>query len=148
MANKSGRFIVRVPIWLHETLADQAKDQNVSMNSYINSILAGTAGKRSTPGAYPPWQPSNPISSGSGYARKTLKPIKSMTGQTFEVKQPGGYAVRTLVLDDVSVDFGEFVEGIEMSGAGTQDDPIQVKLRKLHSDMGGEYEIVEEKDNE
>src|SRR5450830_417468 len=41
----SGRFVVRVPISLHRRLAMQAKEEGVSLNTLIVTLLSGEAGK-------------------------------------------------------------------------------------------------------
>jgi antitoxin HicB len=35
----SGKFIVRVPKWVHARIASEAKEQGVSLNSWVNTIL-------------------------------------------------------------------------------------------------------------
>lgn len=41
----SGKFVVRVPISLHRRLAAQAKEEGVSLNTLIVTLLSGEAGK-------------------------------------------------------------------------------------------------------
>jgi hypothetical protein len=43
MAEKSGTFLVRVPKTLHTELARQAADEGISLNQYVNTILAAAA---------------------------------------------------------------------------------------------------------
>lgn len=45
--NYSGRFIVRVPKELHARLVKEARNENISLNSYAMSVLAGSIGWRS-----------------------------------------------------------------------------------------------------
>jgi hypothetical protein len=40
----SGRFVVRIPRGLHAELARQARDEGVSLNQYVATLLAGAAG--------------------------------------------------------------------------------------------------------
>lgn len=37
----SGRFVVRIPKYLHRELALRAKENNVSLNQFVSSLLAG-----------------------------------------------------------------------------------------------------------
>jgi predicted HicB family RNase H-like nuclease len=37
---KSGKFIVRVPVSLHEALAQRAREDNCSVNLLVNTFLA------------------------------------------------------------------------------------------------------------
>jgi hypothetical protein len=46
----SGRFVVRIPRGLHAELARQARNEGVSLNQYVATLLAGAAGWRG-PGA-------------------------------------------------------------------------------------------------
>jgi antitoxin HicB len=41
----SGKFVVRVPISLHRRLAVQAKEERISLNTLIVTLLSGEAGK-------------------------------------------------------------------------------------------------------
>ncbi len=42
----SGKFVVRIPKYLHRRLAEQANKESVSLNQYVQAILAaGTAGQ-------------------------------------------------------------------------------------------------------
>lgn len=43
----SGKFLIRIPPFLHEQLAKAAVDQGVSLNSLIQACLAGSAAKLS-----------------------------------------------------------------------------------------------------
>jgi len=174
--SKSGKFMVRVPIWLHEALAKRAKEDKVSMNSFVNSILAGAVTRMEPPGVYPPWKRSfdaaTPLSmdriqelaenmvamplkkkgAADGMLKVgTLKPRKYNAG--FDPAALGGETI-TVEFDDVAwreTMPGEFVAGTALTGTGTQDDPVQIKLQKLQSDMRSmhdEYEIAEERDDE
>jgi antitoxin HicB len=40
----SGKFLVRVPRGLHAALEELARADSVSLNSYVNAVLAGAAG--------------------------------------------------------------------------------------------------------
>jgi HicB family len=42
----SGRFVVRIPRGLHAELVRQARDEGVSLNQYVATLLAGAAGWR------------------------------------------------------------------------------------------------------
>ncbi|MBP9501568.1 MAG: toxin-antitoxin system HicB family antitoxin [Candidatus Promineofilum sp.] len=44
----SGKFVQRVPRSVHARLAMRAKQEGVSMNSLVTSILAESLGKRET----------------------------------------------------------------------------------------------------
>jgi hypothetical protein len=44
----SGRFVVRIPRGLHAELTRQARDEGVSLNQFVATLLAGAAGWRST----------------------------------------------------------------------------------------------------
>lgn len=56
----SGKFVVRVSRSLHRDLAERANDEGISLNQYINTVLAKAVG-RSQPAAptpapiHPPW---------------------------------------------------------------------------------------------
>lgn len=41
MDNYSGQFRLRIPSSLHQALAEQAKEEGVSLNMFVTSILAG-----------------------------------------------------------------------------------------------------------
>jgi len=41
----SGRFVIRVPTSLHRTLATQAREEGVSLNTLIVTLLSGEAGR-------------------------------------------------------------------------------------------------------
>ena len=46
MSTASGRFVVRIPRGLHAELTRQARDEGVSLNQYVATLLAGAAGWR------------------------------------------------------------------------------------------------------
>jgi antitoxin HicB len=45
----SGKFVVRVPRWLHRELVATADREGVSLNQYINVALAESVGRRTAP---------------------------------------------------------------------------------------------------
>jgi antitoxin HicB len=47
----SGKLLLRMPQSLHGELADAAERENVSLNAYINGVLAAAMGWRQAPGA-------------------------------------------------------------------------------------------------
>lgn len=46
--NYSGKFLIRVPKSLHRTLAEQAKEEGISLNQYINYKLSESVGEYNT----------------------------------------------------------------------------------------------------
>jgi antitoxin HicB len=40
----SGKFMLRLPRWLHRRLVEMAQQEGVSLNHYLNTILAASAG--------------------------------------------------------------------------------------------------------
>ena len=42
----SGRFVLRIPRGLHAELGRQAREEGVSLNQYVATLLAGAAGWR------------------------------------------------------------------------------------------------------
>jgi hypothetical protein len=180
--------MVRVPIWLHEALARRAKEDKVSMNSLINSILSGAVSRMEPPGVYPPWKST--VETAPAFDHRTLPPaisamrdmrahqtiyelrvddrmkaelgdryaefvaeamIRHVKGKGAEISGSGypkqtqgrppprkytlsGFDPSTIRFDDVSFETnlpGTFVAGAALSGAGTQTDPVQVKLQKM-----------------
>jgi antitoxin HicB len=45
MEKYQGKFLVRIPRWLHRDLARVAKREGVSLNQYVTSLLAGGVSK-------------------------------------------------------------------------------------------------------
>ncbi|MGM0642026.1 MAG: toxin-antitoxin system HicB family antitoxin [Thermotogota bacterium] len=37
----SGKFLLRLPVYVHRKLAEAAKENKVSLNSYVNNLIAG-----------------------------------------------------------------------------------------------------------
>jgi HicB family len=50
----SGRFVLRIPRGLHAELTRQARDEGVSLNQYVATLLAGAAGWRGGGAGIPP----------------------------------------------------------------------------------------------
>ena len=44
----SGKFVVRIPVWLHRDLAEEAKEQKASLNSYVQSVLSAHRSRGNT----------------------------------------------------------------------------------------------------
>ena len=53
MRSHSGKFLVRLPVSLHERLAEQAEREGVSLNSYVTTLLAERNALRIAPGDGP-----------------------------------------------------------------------------------------------
>lgn len=146
--SKSGKFMVRVPIWLHEALAEQAKKDGVSLNLYVNSICAGAVGRKSNIGAYPPW--SSKVEAASPFNHRLLGAAIEATRDAYRrqtvyqvrvddriAAELGATGTRNFVEDAFRKKYeGEFVAGTALTGSGTGSDPIQIKLDELKRDEG------------
>jgi hypothetical protein len=74
----SGRFVVRIPRGLHAELVRQARDEGVSLNQYVATLLAGAAGWRRTgtgsvpvPMGLPGYMPDHRQERRADYVRST-----------------------------------------------------------------------------
>jgi predicted HicB family RNase H-like nuclease len=54
-AEYSGKFLVRMPKSLHRRLAEQSEAEGVSLNAYVNMVLAAAVGAATAP------QPEQPV---------------------------------------------------------------------------------------
>jgi antitoxin HicB len=64
----SGRLLLRIPQDLHSEMARRAESEEVSLNGYITSVLAGTVGWRQT------GEPLSVASNGSASGSPTIAP--------------------------------------------------------------------------
>ncbi len=60
----SGRFVLRMPKWLHEALAEEASRQGVSLNQYVVTELAARTG-HGVLSKRPPSRPRARLTSGA-----------------------------------------------------------------------------------
>jgi antitoxin HicB len=72
----SGKLLLRMPQSMHAALAQAAESDNVSLNAYINGLLAASVGWRVAPGAEPePLAASERVAAASAARRQRLLTI-------------------------------------------------------------------------